>query len=108
MARLPAIRGDDRLLDDLDAPLPLRDTRLLLLGAAPPPLDSFTDAFLEESMASPDVFLTSKPCPRPVGTGELELVGVWVREGFREDFRVSGDCNIRCFHSSSLFIDSSL
>jgi hypothetical protein len=41
------------------------------------------------------------------GTGESELVGVWVREAFREDLRVSGDWSIRCFHSSSRFIDSS-
>jgi len=42
------------------------------------------------------------------GTGLSEFVGVCVLDAFLEDFLVSGDASILCFHSRSLFIDSSL
>ena len=42
------------------------------------------------------------------GTGLSELVGVWVREAFRDDFLVRGDWSILCFQLSSRFMDSSL
>ena len=41
------------------------------------------------------------------GTGEFELVGVWVREALREDLRVKGLWSMRCFHSKRRFMDSS-
>ena len=97
-----AIRGDDLDLDDLDAPLPFRLT-LRSLG-----VNGVLPYLLSCCSSSSKTFCLKWLLSWPrEGTGELELVGVCVREAFLDDFLVSGDWSILCFHSSSRFIDSS-
>ena len=116
-----AILGDDLDLDDLDAPLPLRDTRRSGCGPAeeldlaPSCCSNSANTFCRSCGVADDAVGVIPGvmrggirwgCTRE-GTGEAELVGVWVREALREDLRVSGDWSMRCFHSSRRFMDSS-
>ncbi len=97
--------GLDLDLDDLDAPLPFLDS-LRATAALPLPLPP--PASSTAAISSRTFCLNSRLSLLSDGTGESELVGVCVRDAFLDDFLVSGDCSMRCFHSSSRFIDSSL
>lgn len=82
-------------LDDREVLLPFRESLLSLAKFG-------VDGCLSSSRT---FFLISSLLSE--GTGLSELVGVCVREAFLDDFLVRGDCSILCFHSSSLFMDSS-
>ena len=85
-----------RHLDDRDPELPFLDSRL-----------SFATVGVDGCCSSSSTFLLISSLFSD-GTGLSELVGVCVRDAFLDDFLVSGDCSILCFHSSRRFIDSSL
>ncbi len=106
------ILGEDRFRDDLDAPEPFLETRLDSDGVwddltelSPLRSNSIMTFCRKKSLLL--LWLLLLLLLLSEGTGELELVGVWVLDAFRDDFRVKGDCNIRCFHSRRRFIDSS-
>ena len=66
-------------LEDLDPELPFLDSRLSLATVGVDGCCSSSRTF----------FLISSLFSE--GTGLSELVGVWVRDAFRDDFRVNGD-----------------
>ena len=108
------ILGEDLLLDDLDAVLPFltilfpEESEAELLGGWGFPLFiSLTGVITSAALLGLGVKFASF-CKKILGIGESELVGVCVLDAFLDDFLVNGDCNILCFHSKSLFIDSSL
>ena len=83
-------------LEDLDPELPFLESLL-----------SFATVGVDGCCSSSSTFFLISSLFSD-GTGLSELVGVWVLDAFLDDFLVSGDCSILCFHSSSRFIDSSL
>ena len=66
-------------LEDLDPELPFLESRL-----------SFATVGVEGCCSSSKTFFLISSLFRD-GTGLSELVGVWVRDAFLEDFLVSGD-----------------
>jgi len=74
-----AMRGELRLLEDLDPELPFLESRLSLATVGVDGCCSSSSTFFLISSLFSD------------GTGLSELVGVWVRDAFLDDFLVSGD-----------------